>query len=74
MKKPINKTIFWDYDTSKMDLKNPKVKQWYLTRKLRFGDLSGIAKKDLGLYLPKLKINSSLKQLLQNFLKTNVKS
>lgn len=63
-----NKAIFWDYDLNKADLSDPKIKSWYLTRKLGFGDLSGIAKRDLKRYLPKLKINPSLKELLKNYL------
>lgn len=62
--------IFWDYDVRKMDLGNPKVKIWYLNRKLLFGDLFGLKKKDLKKYLPKLDINPSLRELLQNYLKS----
>jgi len=62
--------IIWDYDVKKMDLSNPKVKIWYLNRKLRFGDLLGLTKTDLKKYLPKLDINPSLKELLSNYLKT----
>lgn len=73
MKKTIkNKAIFWDYDLNKMDLKNPKVKVWYLNRKLNFGDFSGIKKDDLKKYLAKLKINTSLKELIKNFLKQDL--
>lgn len=64
-----NKAIFWDYDLSRMNLKNPKVKLWYLNRKLQFGDLSGLKKNDLKKYLPKLDISASLKELLKNYLK-----
>lgn len=64
-----NKAIFWDYDLTKIDFKNPKVKLWYLNRKLQFGDLSEIKKTDLKKYLPKLAIDTSLKELLQNYLK-----
>lgn len=64
-----NKAIFWDYDLNKIDLKNPKIKLWYLNRKLQFGDFSGIKKSDLKKYLPDLTIDSSLKELLQNYLK-----
>lgn len=67
-----SKIIFWDYDLSKADLSNPKVKIWYLNRKLQFGDFSGITKIDLQRYLPELNINPSLKELLQNYLKSNV--
>lgn len=67
-----NKAIFWDYDLSQTDFSNPKIKSWYLARKLQFGDLSGITKKELKQYLPKLDINPSLKELLKNYLKANV--
>ena len=71
MDKKINKGIFWDYNVRKMDLSNPKVKIWYLNRKLRFGDLLGLKRTDLKKYLPKLDINPSLKELLKNYLKHN---
>lgn len=64
--------IIWDYDVRKMDLNNPKVKIWYLNRKLRFGDFSGLNRTDLKKYLPKLDINPSLKELLRNYLKSYV--
>jgi len=67
----LNKAIFWDYDLSKANLSNPKVKIWYLTRKLQFGDFSGIVKDDLQKYLPELNIDPNLKELLQNYLKSN---
>ena len=60
--------IFWDYDLKRMDLSNPKIMIWYLSRKIRFGDLSGVTKADLKKYLPKLDISSSLRQLLKNYL------
>ena len=64
-----NKAIFWDYDLRNANLKNPKIKLWYLSRKLQFGDFSGLKKSDLKKYLPKLSIDASLKELLQNYLK-----
>ncbi len=66
-----SKVIFWDYDLSKIDLSNPKVKVWYLNRKLQFGDFFGITKAELQKYLPQLDINLSLKELLQNYLQSN---
>ena len=62
------KQIFWDYDLSKVDLSNPKIMVWYLNRKLRFGDLSGITKISLRKYLPELDISYSLRELLKNYL------
>ena len=63
-----NRVVFWDYDLKKANLKNPRILLWYLNRKLRFGDLSGIEKRDLKKLLSKLQINSSLKELLRNYL------
>ena len=68
MEKRKKQAIFWDYDTEKMDLNNPSVKIWRLSRQLQFGDLSGIKKEELKKYLPLLEINSSLKELLRNYL------
>lgn len=69
MKKIIKNTaIVWDYDFEKIDLTKKKDKAWFLTRKLRFGDLSGISKKDLKENLVNLEISDSLKELLTNFL------
>lgn len=61
--------VIWDYDIQKIDFQKPESKIWYLQRKLMFGDLSGLSKKDLKKYLPKLNIDPSLKELLTNFLK-----
>jgi len=65
------KQIFWDYDLKKMDLSNPKIMIWYLSRKLRFGDLSGITKTDLKKHLLEFDISQSLRELLKNYLKSN---
>ena len=65
------KQIFWDYDLNKMDLSNPKIMIWYLSRKIRFGDLTGITKADLKKYLLKLDISQSLRELLKNYLESN---
>ncbi len=64
--------IFWDYALSKTDLSDPKVKIWYLNRKIQFGDFSNITKNDLRAYLPKLDIDPSLRELLQNYLNAYV--
>lgn len=71
MKNEKNKAIFWDYDIDKMDLRNPRVKVWYLNRKIQFGDLRGISRRDLRKYLPKLQIDPSMRELLSNFLQSN---
>jgi hypothetical protein len=72
MKRARKDVKFWDYDIKKMDLRNPKVLLWYLNRKLKFGDLSGLKKTDLKKYFSKLDINYSLKEMLRNYLVKNV--
>lgn len=67
-----NKAIFWDYDPEKADFTNPKIALWRMNRKLRFGDFSNIKKTDLKKYFSKLDINSSLKELLKNYLRKYV--
>ena len=67
-----NKTIFWDYNIKKMDLENPEVKIRYLNRKLKFGDLRGLKKLTLKSIFFKLNIDSSLRELLRNYLAKNV--
>jgi len=66
-----NKGIFWDYDMKKTDFNNPDFMIWFLSRKLNFGDLDGIKKKDLKKFLQRLNINSSLKELFNNYLNQN---
>ncbi len=66
--------IFWDYNLKTIDLTSARIKAWFLSRKLRFGDLSGITKKDLEKFLPILDISESLRKLLKNYLKANAKN
>ena len=63
-----NRAIFWDYDLSTLDLENPEVQKWYLTRKLQFGDLTDIKVENLKKYLTDLEVDPSLKELLHNYL------
>jgi hypothetical protein len=72
MKRARKDVKFWDYDIRKIDLGNPKILLWYLNRKLKFGDLSGLKKTDLKKYFSKLDINYSLKEMLRNYLVKNV--
>ncbi|MBU1177199.1 MAG: hypothetical protein ABIG88_00595 [Patescibacteria group bacterium] len=68
-----NKGIFWDYDIKNIDFDNSNSMIWFLSRKLNFGDLDGIKKKDLKKFLKHLHINSSLKELFTNFLKQDTR-
>ncbi len=68
-----DKAIFWDYDMKKSDISKPKVKIWYLNRKLQFGDIKGLKKTDLKKYFSKLNIEPSLKELLKNYLAKNAR-
>jgi len=61
----------WDYNVKKLDLSNPDVLIWYLQRKIEHGDWGVLDKKTLKKYLPKLKINRYLKQILKDFVKQN---
>ncbi|MAF20767.1 MAG: hypothetical protein CMI55_03740 [Parcubacteria group bacterium] len=66
-----NKGIFWDYDIKDTDSNNPDFMIWFLSRKLSFGDLDGIKKKDLKKFLQRLDISNSLKELFVNYLNQN---
>lgn len=59
----------WDYNTDKMDLKNPDVLKWYLERKIQFCDWGVIDKETLKKYLSKLDIDPYIKVILRNFVK-----
>lgn len=64
----LTKNYIWDYEVDKLDLRNPDVLIWYLQRKLEYGDWQALDRKTLKKYLPKLRINVFLKQILKNFL------
>jgi len=68
----LTKDYIWDYDVKKLDLEKPEVLLWYLKRKIECGDWEVLDRKTLKKYLPKLKINSYLKQILKEYLKNNV--
>lgn len=61
----------WDYDVKNLDLTKPAVLIWYLERKIEYGDWEALDRKTLKKYLPKLKINHYLKEILRDFLKKN---
>ena len=65
----LTKKYIWDYDIKSLDLSNSRVLIWYLERKIEYGDWEVLDRKTLKKYLPKLKINPYLKQILRNFLK-----
>jgi hypothetical protein len=67
----INDKYIWDYDIKKMDFENPRVLIWYLERKITHGDWESLDRKTLNKYLPKLKINHHLKNILKSFVKNN---
>jgi len=67
----LTKDYIWDYDVKKLDLKKPKVLLWYLKRKIECGDWEVLDQKTLKKYLPKLKIDSYLKQILEKYLTKN---
>ena len=63
------KDYIWDYDVKSLDLSKPSVLLWYLKRKIDYGDWEVLDRKTLKKYLPKLKIDPYLKQILKSFLK-----
>lgn len=65
----LTKNYIWEYDVKKLDLSQSEVLIWYLQRKVEHGDWEAIDRKTLKKYLPKLKINPYLKEILRNFLK-----
>lgn len=65
----LTKKYIWDYDVKNLDLKNPEVLLWYLQRKIEYGDWEVLDRKTLKKYLPKLRINPYLKEILRNFLR-----
>lgn len=65
----LTKKYIWDYDVKNLDLKKPEVLLWYLQRKIEYGDWEVLDKETLKKYLPKLKIDPYLKEILRNFLK-----
>jgi len=67
----VTKKYIWDYDIKKLDFKKQEVLLWYLKRKIEYGDWGVLDRKTLKKYLPKLKINPYLKQILMEFLRKN---
>jgi hypothetical protein len=63
----LSSKYIWDYDVKNLDLSNPRVLIWYLERKITCGDWDCLDKKTLKKYLPKLKINPYLKEILNKF-------
>jgi len=64
----------WDYRVKNLDLSNPNVLRWYLKRKIEHGDWEALDRGTLKKYLPKLKINPYLKQILQRGMGTFLKT
>jgi len=67
----LTKDYIWDYDVKKLDLKKPEILLWYLKRKIECGDWEVLDQKTLKKYLPRLKINPYLKQILREYLRKN---
>lgn len=65
----LTKDYIWDYDVKSLDLSKPSVLLWYLKRKVEHGDWEALDRKTLKKYLPKLKIDLYLKQVLRDFLR-----
>jgi hypothetical protein len=63
-----NKNYIWDYDMKNLDLSKKEAILWYLKRKIEHGDWQALDRKTLKKYLPKLKIDRYLKEILISFL------
>lgn len=63
----MDKKYIWDYEVKALDLRNPAVLCWYLTRKINFGDYKSIDSKILEANLSKLDIDPTLKKMIKKF-------
>ena len=63
----VDNKYIWDYDIKTLDLKNPAVLRWYLTRKVNFGDYRSLDSNVLEKNLPKLDIDPTLKMMISKF-------
>lgn len=70
--KMINKKIIWDYKISKnWQPKSDFEWQWFLIRKINYGDFKGITKEKLKKYFPKIKkfLDEGKRLMIEYFLK-----
>jgi len=63
-----SKNYIWDYNIKSLDLSREEAILWYLKRKIEYGDWKALDRKILKRYLPKLKIDRYLKEILISFL------
>jgi len=63
----IDKKHIWDYDPKTIDLTNPAVLRWYLTRKIESGDWKSLDSRLLKKHLNFLSIDPTLKQMLKKY-------
>jgi hypothetical protein len=66
-----DKKFIWDYDIKTLNLKDKKAMEWYLVRKIEFGDWASLDRETLARFLPSLQIHQTMKNLLQLFLHEN---
>lgn len=57
----------WDYDTKSIDLKNPRVLLWHLSRQVNTGQWQEIDKRLLEENLEKLDIDPTQKLMLRRY-------
>jgi len=62
-----NQKYIWDYDARSLDLKNPSVLRWYLSRKINFGDWQSLDTELVEKNLNHLEIDPTLKQMLKKY-------
>lgn len=63
----VDKKYIWDYEIKTLDLENPVVLDWYLTRKVNFGDYKSLDGLVLEKNLSKLDIDPTLKTMIQKY-------
>lgn len=70
LKQKISKNIAWDYDVESLDLEDPAVLKWYISRKINTADWRGLRYDWLKQYLPELDIiDPQIRKFLEYFVK-----
>ena len=62
-----DKKYIWDYDIKSINLKNPQVLVWYLSRKVNSADWDSLDTKLIERHIDQLVIKPSLRQMLKRY-------
>jgi len=63
----INSKYIWDYDTKNLDLQNPNILIWYLSRKINYGEWQKLDNALIEKHLNQLDIDPTLKKMLKKY-------